>query len=103
MPDYNLESIVNGDGENLIEIGFAVEGYEVDNMRGKHIIGGSGGAAEAGTITISPGGYIDDDAAKQQVLNWNPYGSFVVQTAENESSIVTCTPEAKLRSTISFR
>lgn len=33
MPDYSFDSIINGKGEDLIEIGFAVEGYEVENMR----------------------------------------------------------------------
>lgn len=37
MPDYNLDSIVSS-GNDLIEIGFAVEGYEVENVRGKTVI-----------------------------------------------------------------
>lgn len=32
MPDYNLNNIISNTGDNLIEIGFDVEGYDVDNI-----------------------------------------------------------------------
>lgn len=42
MPDYNLSGITTG-GDDLIEIGFEVEGYEVENIRGGVTIVDGGG------------------------------------------------------------
>lgn len=96
MPDYNLNSIVSGGENNLIEIGFDVEGYEVEYLRGPGTRVVNGAATQAnGIITISPGGYIDDAAAKQQVLNWSTYGTFVVLTEEGNAATVKNNTESR--------
>lgn len=45
-------------------------------------------AGEGGIITVSPGGYIDDAAAKQQVLNWTTYGYCALINNEDKATIV---------------
>lgn len=42
-----------------------------------------------GIITVSPGGFINDEAAKQLVLNFNVYNPCIVKTPEEEIAVAS--------------
>lgn len=100
MPDYTLNNIVSS-GDDLIEIGFEVEGYEVENIRGRKIIiqqtQASGGfGSESGSVSVSIGGYIDEEASKQLVVSFSNHQSIIVTIkGDGTHAMCKCSTESK--------
>lgn len=102
MPDYNLNSIISNTGDDLIEIGFDVEGYEVEYLRGVRYMMENGADAigdgfGADAVSVSTGGYIDEAASKQLVVSWTNHQSIVVKVVEEDAyAMCKCDLESKL-------
>lgn len=95
MAEINLESAVSGDS-SLIQIGFGVEGYIIENTGRQQVVASAGGNSGFGSNAFPGGfngivqtfsGFIDDENAKQQVVNWTHFQSMILKSNEDTYTI----------------